>query len=196
MAKMIEVDELEWQNAVKLRDTVNGMLSKSPSTRRKLLESQKEAFPDVVIPELDAAKPVIEVAEAVRKELADFKKEQEERYKKEQDERLTNDRSAKWEAGRNRLLQEGLKAVEDLMVKKGIADHDDGRIIFEKLNPPATPAVSSGGSGPWGFMDQQDETLDKNFKALIESKGNDERALNNLINSALNEARGAAPVRR
>jgi hypothetical protein len=200
MAKMIEVDETEFQNSAKLRDTVAAIL-KNPSARRKMLEAQKEVFPDAPIPELDATKPVLEAVETVTKKFDEFTKKIEDERKKEIEERQTNERSAKWAAGQQRLrdrgvTEEGLKAVEDMMVKKGIADHDDAWIIFERTNPPATPAISSSGSGPWDFMGQPDEALDKNFKALIDSRGEDERALNNLVNSALNEVRGAAPARR
>lgn len=199
MAK-VEIDETEFQNSTKLRDTVAAIL-KNPSARRKMLEAQKEVFPDSVIPELDAAKPVADAVEAVKKEFADFKKAQEEQRAKDEQDRLDRDRTSKWTAGQQRLRErgltdEGIKAVEDLMVAKGIADHDDGFIIFERLHPPQTPAVSSSGSGPWGFMDQPDETLDKNFKALIDSRGEDERAVNALINSALTEVRQASPARR
>lgn len=200
MGKMIEVDETDFQNSTKLRDTIAAIL-KTPSARRKLLEAQKEVFPDAAIPEIDGVKPALDAAEAVRKEFADFKAEQEKLRKEDEQRRLDSERVGSWEAGQRKLrergvTEEGLKAVEDMMVKKGIADHEDAWIIFERTNPPATPVISSTGSGPWGFMDQPDESLDKNFKSLIDSRGQDERAVNSLIESALNEARGGTPQRR
>lgn len=197
----VEIDETELQNSTKLRDTVAAIL-KNPTARRKMLEAQKEAFPDHPIPELDSTKPVLDAVEGVNKKFDEFKKSIEDDRKKESDERQAADRAQRWETGRRNLVDkfkytdEGVKALEEMMTKKGILDHEDARIIFEQLNPPPTPAVSSSGSGPWGFMDDTgDETLDKNFKALIDSRGQDERALNNLINSALNEVRGATPRR-
>lgn len=196
-----EIDETEFLNNQKLKDTVAAIL-KNPSARRKMLEAQKEAFPETPIPELDATKPGLDAAAEVRKEFETYRKEEAERRAKEKEENETASRAAKWEAGRKSLVEnhnvteDGLKAVEDMMVKKGIADHEDAWIIFEKMNPPPTPAISSSGSGPWGFMEQPDDSLDKNFKALIDSRGQDDRALNSLINSALDEARGAAPTRR
>ena len=193
----IEIDETDFQNSQKLRATIEGIL-KTPGARRKLLEAQKEAYPDTAIPELDSAQPVLEAVQQINKKFEDFTAAQKKERAEEEEKRTRAFQTAKWEAGRRRMkgdhkyTDEGLTKLEEMMVAKGIADHDDARLIFEKINPPPTPAISSTGSGPWEFMGgQPDEALDKDFKALIESRGTDERAVNNLINSALNEVRGA-----
>jgi len=196
----VEIDEVELQNNVKLRDTVAALM-KNPKSRRKMLEAQKEAFPDTPIPELDAAEPLNTAIAEVRKEFTDYKKSVEEERAKEREEKRLADLETNWEKGRAdlrrdyKVTDDGLKAVEEFMQKNGIIKHDIGWAAFSQLHPPAAPATPSSGFGGWDFMSAGVDPGDKYLKELIESKGQSENALNGLIGVALDETRGTPPRR-
>ena len=195
MAK-IEIDETQFQQSEKLRATVAAILAK-PDARRKMLEAQRAAFPDEPIPELDNLKPVDEAVSKIAKDFEDFKKAQAEKEAKAESDRRLNDLETRWASGRETLkskykvTKEGLDKVEELMKAHNIIDHEIGWAYFEKLNPPPPVAVPSSGYGSWSLMDETTASAEPHMKALIESKGDDEQALNKLIGIALDEVRGA-----
>lgn len=195
MSKTIEVDETQFLAQSDLAKTVSAML-KNKDSRALVLKAQKIVNPSAVIPEIDAAAPVQAELEAARKEfsegLAAIKKERED----EVAERRRSALVSKFEEGRKSLRSEGynddgIAEVEKLMEAKGIIDHEDGKTLFEKLHPPQEPARATG-FGSWNFLDEaKGDKADTNMKRLLESKGEDEGALNSMINTALTEARGA-----
>ena len=99
---------------------------------------------------------------------------------------------SKWEKGQdhvraNNYSEEGLKAVEDLMEKEGIANHAAGLAYFEKLNPPASPI--SAGSNKFDLFapKNKDDTL---MKDLMES-GGAEHVFNDHLNRVIADVRSS-----
>lgn len=192
MARTIEIDEEAFQRSEVLRQTVAEIL-KHPEGRRKLLEAQKIRFPDTAIPELDHVKPVDDKLSQLHQEIAEFKKQQKEEREKEESERKLSQFNNQYENGRSRLkkdgyTEEGIKAVEELMTKHGIVDHEIGRAYFEKINPPSPPVTPSGSNG-WGFFDNPEQN-GEDIKKLIESRGDNEPLLRKMVGDALAEVRG------
>ena len=76
----IELDEAQYAELARVPEyrSVFEMISgimKNPKARKKLLEARKEADPNAVIPELDAAAPLVAEISTVREELAATRKE-------------------------------------------------------------------------------------------------------------------------
>lgn len=189
--KVIEVDEEAFLRSEQLRSTVEKMLA-HPKARRKILEARKEFEPNAVIPELDNAKPVEDAVSTITKQFEDFKKSQEEKETKAEQDKKFGDLNARFASGRAALkkqkwTEEGIKALEELMEKNGIVDHEIGVAYFEKLHPPQTPVTPSG-SGAWNFMEVPTDGAD-DIKKLIETKGENEPLLRKMTADAINEVR-------
>lgn len=200
--KVIEVDEtafLASQNVVK---TVQAMLG-NPKSRKMLQQAQKVVMPDVPIPELDAAAPINEAVEAVRNEFQTYVKEERERRQKEDEDRRLDGLRTRYESGRAKLRSQGylddaIEKIEALMLEKGIVDHEDAQIIFERRNPPPAPPVQPS-SGGWNFFDQSSSGQAENdeyVKSLMATRGQDEGALHRMTQAALSEVRGQGGSRR
>lgn len=139
---LIEVEEAEINESRALASTLKSLMS-NPESRRKVLEAQKIVKPDAVIPELDAAKPVLAEVSALRDEMTKWMKAQEEKEAK----RVADDGKAqlvkRWTAGQALAKEqgyntaEGLAALEKFMEERGIADHEVAIPYFEKIHPPA-----------------------------------------------------------
>jgi len=190
---MIEVDENEFTNNKKLVGLVQSML-KNPESRKRVLEAHKIVDPTVVIPEIDAAKPVEAAVAAVEKRFTDFIAAQEADRKKEREEAQRNEFVSKFEGGRQRLREsgvtdEGLKKVEELMAAHGIVDHDIGWAAFSKLNPEPEPAPPAPNFGFGGIFADNSKNPDEFLKAMHASRGNDEAALDRRIHEVLMETR-------
>lgn len=186
-----EVDESQWNSAQNVVRSVTEIM-KDPKRRMRLLELQKEAEPNAVIPELDAARPVQEAIEGITKQFAELKTElQSEREKREQDEKLAKFQ-ARYEAGRKLLAQngyneDGVKAIEKLMEERGIADHEDALVVYERLHPPQQP-IKSMNTAVSGFLAAaKDDGADELTKRLIASKGHDPWVLDRMIENVRRE---------
>lgn len=198
MADMIEVTEEEFRKSKELREQVQALLA-HPKARRKVLEARRELDPKVPIPELDAPDPIDEKLNPFAKQLADFKKEVDEREsKREQDARIA-DIVAKKDRGISQLRgegwnDEGIKAVEKIMEDQGILDPMIAAAYHEKLHPPPVP-IAQTGRGPWDFMGDIPKEGDDDLKKLVETKGEDSGLLHKMAIDALNEVRGATTRR-
>ena len=194
MTKTIEVDETEFLRSEELRKTVEKMLA-HPKARRKILEARKEFDPAAVIPELDQAKPTEDALAALSKQIEDLKKDSTEKDTQREQDRRLEDLNTRFAAGRAALkkqkwTEDGIKALEELMEKNGIVDHEIGVAYFETLHPPQTPVTPNGGSGSWNFLDVPKEG-DDDIKSLIASKGENEPLLRKMTNEALMEVRNS-----
>ena len=196
MAKIIEVDEEEYQRNARLRGTLDKIMA-NPAARKKVLEAYRDVDPSTPIPELDAEQRVAAPIDDLRKELKALKDEREadkaERTKAEQLAKLNAD----WDQGRAKLrraqyTEEGITAIEKFMEEKGLVDHEIGAAAFERLHPPAAPATPSH-TGGWNFLESVTDA-DKDIKALIETKGESNPLLDKMAREALAEIRG--PGRR
>lgn len=195
MPKMIEVSEEELLADRQKVATLDAMM-KNPAARRKVLEAWKTVKPDDPIPELDAQQPLLEELAAQRKDIDDRMKKFEDAREKDAEDRRKSELNTRWAQGQkmlrteHRYTDEGIKAVEEMMEKKGIVDHEDGRLLFEAIHPPQQP-VTPNGSGSWNFLDlPPDDSED--LKKLIETKGESSPLLDKMTRDALAESRGSS----
>lgn len=192
MAK-VEIEEHEFLNNQKLQNTVKKMLENKDS-RELVQKAYKIVDPNASVPEIDTKVATENAAAAAQKVVDDFRKEQTELRAKEAADRNMADLTGRWNKGRAALksqkyTEEGIAAVEKLMEERGIADHGDAQIIFERLHPPS--AVADPSPGAWGFMDKNGtDSSAEDMKRLFESRGEDEGILRKMVNQTLKEVRG------
>ena len=191
---MVEVDEAEFLRAKQTRDLLGKMLA-NPEARRKVLEAHKTIDPNMVIPELDAAKPVQEGLAAIQKQMSDFIDAQT-KAQKERDDAAKKDKFVSdFEKGRAMLrstygvTDEGLIKVEELMTKAGIVDHEIGFAAFTQLNPEPAPVPPSPNFGFGGIFNVDAKNPDEFLKAMHASKGNDNAALDKHIHEIIQDVR-------
>lgn len=187
-----EIDETEFVRSEALRKTVGAMLA-NKDARKLLLQAQKVVQPNAAIPEIDAAVPINDAVAEVTKKFDDFRKEMKDKEEKDLTERRQSELDVKWQAGKRALksrgyTDEGIAEVEKLMEAKGLIDHEDGLIIFEKLHPPAEPAKSAG-IGSYNFFEMPEKGEDM-MKKLLATRGEDESTIRQLTNEAITEVRG------
>lgn len=198
MAKIVEVDEAEYNQMVALRQVASKMVSK-PESRRLLEQAQKLVNPNAATPMLDqeAAQnaPIKEMEKNLSEQIAALKKEREDEKRKStlaaiaarQNEAFARLRRAGY-------TDEGIAAVQKLMETKGLVNVDDGVTLFEKQNPPQAPVSPSGITGQaWNFTDHPADG-DKDIAALIANKGDGplaDAAAMRITNATLSELRGA-----
>lgn len=184
---MIEMDETQYAEVRSVYDMVQGMM-KNPKSRKLVLQARKEADPDASIPEIDAVAPVRAEISSFQEELAATRKElAQDKADREEAKRLSG-LTNQWDKGRSRLradgyTDEGITAIEDLMEKEGIANHEAGAAYYDRLHPQPEPVAPS--SGRHGFFDAPSK--DDTMKMLYE--GNDEGFLNTVIGETLSEMR-------
>jgi hypothetical protein len=196
MAK-VEIDEAEYNRLSALHGIASKIVA-NPAARKRLEEAHKLVDPSATTPMLDQERQLNEPVNALKTELsteiAALRKEREDekrdaavaRIASEQDRGFGRLRAARW-------TDEGIESVRKIMETKGIADVDDAVAIFERNNPPATPATPSGGmtGSSWGFTDVNTDT-DKSIQDLIATKGQVDSISDRMAMSALNEFRQAA----
>lgn len=142
-----EIDETELMNYQQLASAMQKMLSK-PEARKLLLQAQKLANPEAVIPELDALKPVQEAISEVKKEADEVRQQLKKEREDRDNEKALDAMRSKWEKGRSAArsagyTEEGLQKLEKFMEENVIADHKLAMPAFERLNPPEAPVESS-----------------------------------------------------
>lgn len=116
--------------------------------RTKLLELVKEDYPDIVIPEIDAAKPIHDEIAKLREELATERKartEEKETAEKEAAERKANrtiadSRRALREDGWD---DEGIEKIETYMRETSNPDYKSAAAYIRSQLPPEKPLSST-----------------------------------------------------
>lgn len=141
--------------------------------RRKLLELIKEAYPESNIPELDAAKPVIDDMGKLREELAALRKQGEddkaERAKQERERSTTDYIERNRKVLRDQGFQkEGIEAVEKLMQERGLTDYEAAAALFERSQPKDEPVLPNYDRG-WNFTTPDREDEAESHKLLVSS---------------------------
>lgn len=174
---IIEVDEAEFKRvqaelaSTKPSKAALDKLGANPKTRAKLLQLMKEDNPALVIPELDAAQPVMEKVSALEKQLNE---ERETRAKEKADaEKEARESSVKQTINEARSdmrkrgwTDDGIAGVEKLMQDEGIANYRAAEALFEKNQPKDEPILPSNYSRSWDFM-HADESEDPDIKAAV-----------------------------
>ena len=190
---LVEIDETELGQLRGVRDTVAGML-KNPKSRTQLLQAQKLANPNAVIPEIDAPAPFIEALSKTNETLAAVQKQLAEDKEARENEKRLGALDAKWNEGRAKLRARGYtaeaieKIEKEIMEPKGVADHEIAADHFDKLHPQAEP-IAGGNRMIFSDVFSADAKKDGNpLKHLFE--GNDEAFLQSVIPETLREVRG------
>jgi hypothetical protein len=195
MAKLVEVDEAEW-NRMQTLQSVAAKIVSNPAARRRLEEAHKLVDPNAATPLLDQDRLANEPLTALKTELSTEIKalrEERETERREQSVRQIADQQEKDFArlkSEHRYTDEGVAAVRKLMETKGLLDVGDAVAIFERSNPPQMPSTPAGGmtGQSWGFITNNDES-DKDIQALIASKGDNDAVSDRMAMRALQDIR-------
>ncbi|MBU6232194.1 hypothetical protein KGP36_06125 [Patescibacteria group bacterium] len=184
---LVEVEDQEL-NVLKSYKLAADKITGNPKMRMKYLQLLKEAFPNEAIPEIDAAEPVYDRISGLEKKFDEYiefqKKEREEALNKRTVEELeTRLSEGRRSLSRSGYTEEGIKAVEALMEKKGITDHEAGAALYEKTNPPETP-VEPSTAGGFNFLQPDDS--DEMTKLLFKDP---DQFINKMIPKTLKELR-------
>jgi hypothetical protein len=189
----IEVDEEQWNAAQRTLGIVRKIAS-NPENARVIEAMHKKIDPNVATPLSDADRIANERVTGLEKQLADMKKEQEDARKKDEEERTVLASKGRWEAGRQKLREQGFsdaaidKIEKEIMEPKGMIDHEDALVLYEKKNPPPAP-IMPGSSGAWNFLETPAEDKDSDIKRLIDTRGNSDLVVDKMARDALNDFR-------
>lgn len=194
MPKMVEVDETELLNSRGVVATVQAMM-RNPESRRRVLEAQKIVNPDAVIPELDAAKPYVAELKTIGESVSALNKRLDDEAAAREAEKRTNAFASAWEEQKANLRaqgysDEGIAKIEEHAKTEGIPSLRAAAADFDRLHPPAAP-VSPGGYNTWDFFKAPADD-DTDMKKLLESRGEDEGLIRNMVDKTLVDIRGGA----
>jgi len=194
MAKTVEVDEATLLAQQQISALVD-VISKNPAARKLFHQAVKTARPDAVIPEVDAAQPLLDEIAAERKAREALEKKIADKDAAEEAARRTADFQNSWERQKDRLrdegwMDDGIAEVEKLAQERGIVDLEAAALLHQKLHPPAEPITPNGLGGFDIFQMPAEE--DAAMKKLLESKGEDESALRSMVNTALTDVRSGS----
>ncbi len=193
---MVEVDEAELLEARRMRGVL-AKITADPKRKARLELLHKEVDPSVPTPTNDMLTPIDDAVSAVSKEMADLRKQLADEKAETERQRNLAALSGRVDSGladlkRAGWMDEGIAKVKAIMEEKGLLDVDDAVAIFERRNPPPAP-IAPGGSGAWNFMDDAATgDADADIKKMIETKGNSEALLNQMVNKTLLEVRGSS----
>jgi hypothetical protein len=194
----VEIEEDELARLNRVQNTLRTIVG-NPKAKVLLEQAHKLVDPQAVTPELDRINEIKEPVSVVEKKVDDFiaaqTKRDEEREKKEKLDAL----SAKYDRQKQQLISgtmtgekwtdEGVKKLETFMQDRGIIDFDIAVPAFERLHPPPPPATPS--SSRWDFTEIGTGDADKDLKAMLDSRGNNEVLTDKMAHDALREYREA-----
>jgi hypothetical protein len=185
---MHELDENQYAEYQRLVE-ITQLVQKNPKATRMLQEAIAEAAPDRIGPEIRIRNEVNEKLAGIEKMIADERAERAKEREERAAEEAKRDIEGRWLKGRSTLRaagynDEGISKIEELMEKRGVADHEVAAAYFERENPPPDPVVT--GSQRFSFFDMPKD--DVSLEALM--KGDDEGFLRQAIPAALKDVRG------
>lgn len=196
---LVQIDETELANLQGVTRAVTQIMGHKEG-RSLMLQARKLADPSAVIPEIDAAAPLKAELDAIRAELRTEREARDAAKAEREEAQRLRAFQREWDRQRQALrtqgwTDEGLGKVEEHAKERGIADLEAAAAHWEKLNPPPPPE-SPRGSGGWNFFGGKQEDDGAFVKALLQSGGENEAALDREIQAALSEARGASGMAR
>lgn len=175
--------------------TVLDKVAKHPEARTLAQRAILLAAPEQAGPEIRVRQEAEGQIAEVKKTIDEFIAEQ----RKDRDERAAAENTAalqsRWNAGIAKLRasgygEEGIEAIGKLMEDRGIADHEAAAALYERMNPPPAPIMSSG-TGFDFFGGLGEDGAGEALKMLIDSRGEaDDAFLGRMVPIAINEARG------
>jgi Skp family chaperone for outer membrane proteins len=194
MAKIVEVDEAEW-NRMQALQQVAVKIAGNPGARKIFEQAHKMVDPNASTPMTDQERAHNEPLNALKTEFQtklDALQKERDDEKRDTTLRQLADKQERDFArlkSEHRYTDEGVAAVRKLMETKGLLDVDDAVAVFERANPPQMPATPSGGHGSsWGFVEQQDQS-DEMIKQLIATKGENDYLADRMAQQALQDFR-------
>lgn len=161
-----DADELarlrqEHATAVPTHKVFSAILS-NPKLRQNALRMVKEVAPGTPIPEIDALDTGLSAIDPVKKELDDLKKQlKEEKEAAKKSSRETD--AKKFEEDAHRFFRQkgydddGIKAVEKFMEKRGLIDYEAAEALFNQTQIPDEPIIPSNYGKNWDFFVPKDK---------------------------------------
>jgi len=190
----VEIDEVELLRLRKQDSTVHALLA-NPKAKRKIFEAYREADPNVRIPELEIEEAARAPVQKLEQTVADLQKQiADDRAEREKNAKLGSlhgtIEQGKAELRRAGWTDEGIAAVEKVMEEKGTTDIAMAAAYYEKLHPPQAP-IAPRGHGGWNFMQEVNDG-EADLKRLLDTRGDNEIAVDKMAHDALNDFRGAS----
>ena len=207
MAK-VEIEESDLLNMRHVAGVVESVMGDA-ETRAQFLRLAKARNPRLSIPEVDAAAPVYNAIEGMRKQVGDTLTAAQEREKAlhekmdnflaaQEADRVRREEEAKiaafsqtWaqqeaQLRRDGWRQSGIEQVRAFAETNGIADLTIAADAFERRNPQPGPAESRPG---WNLFSGPAEVEDTFVKDQMQAQGNDDSRLDREIAATLAEVR-------
>lgn len=192
----IEVEQDEYERLGRIQTVLRTIVG-NPKSKLLMEQAHKIVDPQAVTPELDRETAIKEPVSALEKKFDEYiAKQESERAERDKKEKL-DAISAKYDTQKYELLNgkltgerwtdEGVKKLEAFMQERGLIDFDIAVPAFERIHPPPPPATPS--STRWDFTEVATGDADKDIKALLESRGQNEVLADKMAHDALREHR-------
>lgn len=169
-------------------------ISSDPKTRARVLELIKEVSPQTPIPEIDATKPILAELNALKAELANDRKARAEADSKRETDSRTKNVENTIASERKKLRKSGysdesIKAIEDVMEERGLADYDAASALFERDRPRDEESILPSSYGRnWDLFETSEKDDETIRKAISLPKGAaQERALSRWTSGQVND---------
>jgi hypothetical protein len=160
MADLSDAEIAELQNNKSFVDR----LMADPATRPLVLQAAKKMSPNTYIPEIDAAKPLVDRIAKLESVIVGM------HNKNQSDKNQATIAGARDRLRSEGWTTEGIGAVEKLMVERNIPDYDAAAALYEKMHPQTADVVPSYAGERWTLPN------DKNLMADPDGWGDTEMA--------------------
>jgi hypothetical protein len=190
--KTVEVDETQF---LAMRNSVNRLAKviSNPKARKLVQDAEKLVFPDTVTPQ-DYQNEVLEEVNKTKDELAAIKKQMADDKAAADETKRISEFADKWAAQKKALVGsytvEGISEIEKLATERGIPDLEAASALFDKLHPAEPVSGGNIGSGGWDLFEPATEGQETYINKLLQSRGEDEQAVNSEARKVLAEIRG------
>ena len=184
-----EIEESDLLSLQHISSVVDAVM-KQPATRAQFLRLAKTAKPELSIPEVDAAAPVIGAVNGLNKKMDDFIAAQAEKERKAEEQSHINALQSRWASAEENLRragwrQQGIDQVRQFAEANGIADLTIAADAFERRNPQPGPADSRVG---WNLFTGP-EAEDTYVQDQMNAQGESDSRLDKEIRDTLAEIR-------
>ena len=198
---LLEVDQAEWdalQNELKStrpHKAILDTLGKDPKTRLRTLKLLKEAAPQLVIPGIDAAQPILDEVQKANQRVADLEKKLSDRDAEETKSKQNERAESEFEKGKSYLRKNGVQdesvpKVIEFMEKRGLVDFEAGLALWEKGQVADTSIDPMNTSRSWDMFNATEGEDEDIKKAVSLPKGPAQRqALERWKNKEINKWR-------
>lgn len=173
------IEDSEYEALINARRLAEGALPSQTllnklgagKNRQKLLELIKEEYPNANIPEIDAARPLLDETRQTREELAALKKQMADDKVADAEKARERELSGFVEKNRATLrsqgwLPEGIEKVEKLMTERGLTDYEAAAALVERMEPKDEPVLPNYDRS-WNFTAPDRETEAEDHKMLV-----------------------------